>query len=146
MVEIAAEKAAEAANELIKEEIRQSAEVLAAQPTVWEKAREFARVSACDHLYEPGFLDFEEMEMADKAVENVKAQELGKRMERAYKELGINSPEELESRQFLTAANIEQMSAYRYMKEPLANEKPKNHLAGSITMEEFIQKTAKGEL
>ena len=100
MVGIAAEKIAEVANKVIKEEIKQSAEALAAQPTTWEKVREFMRVSACENLYDPGFLDFEEMELIDKAAEDVKIQEAGRRLERAYKDLGIESAEELESRQF----------------------------------------------
>lgn len=146
MIEIAAEKIAEAANEVIREEIKQSAEVLAAQPTAWEKAREFMRVSACDNLYGSGPLDFEEMEIIDKTVEDVKIQELGKRMKRAYEQLGIESAEELESRQFLTAADIEKTSAYQYMQEQLKNGKAEHKLTDSIRMEEFMQKAAKGEL
>lgn len=149
MVEIVAETAAEiaeVANEVIKEEIKQSAEALAAQPTTWEKVREFMRVSACENLYEPGFLDFEEMELIDKAVEDVKIQEAGKRMERAYKELGIESAEELEGRQFLTAADVEKTSAYQYMQEQLKKGKAEHKPTGSISMEEFVQKAAKGEL
>lgn len=146
MVEIAAEKIAEVANEAIKEEIRLSAEALAAQPTTWEKVREFVRVSACDNLYGPEVLDFEELEMIDKAAENVKAQELGKRMERAYKELGIESAKDLESRQFLTAADVEKTSAYQYLQEQMKEGKAESKLPHRISMEEFIQRAAKGEL
>lgn len=146
MVGIAAEKIAEVANEVIKEEIKQSAEALAAQPTKWEKVREFMRVSACENLYGPGFLDFEEMELIDKAAEDVKIQEAGRRLERAYKDLGIESAEELESRQFLTAADVEKTSAYQYMQEQLKKGKAEHKLADSISMEEFVQRAAKGEL
>lgn len=146
MVGIAAEKIAEVANKVIKEEIKQSAEALAAQPTTWEKVREFMRVSACENLYDPGFLDFEEMELIDKAAEDVKIQEAGRRLERAYKDLGIESAEELESRQFLTAADVEKTSAYQYMQEQFEKGKAEHKLADSISMDEFVQRAAKGEL
>lgn len=147
MVEITAAEIAEAANEAIVEGIKQSAEALAAQPTAWEKAREFIRVSACNNLYYGSeILDFEEWEMIDKAAEDVKIQEAGKRMERAYKELGIESAEELENRQFLTAADVEKTSAYQYMQEQFKkrNIEPGQNIG--IRMEDFVQKAAKGEL
>lgn len=146
MVEITAAEIAEAANEAIVEGIKQSAEALAAQPTAWEKAREFIRVSACDHLYGPDPLDYEEWEMIDKAAEDVKIQEAGKRMERAYKELGIESAEELENRQFLTAADVEKTSAYQYMQEQFQKRNVESRANIGIRMEDFVQKAAKGEL
>lgn len=146
MVEVTAAEIAEAANEAIAEGIKQSAEAMAAQPTAWEKAREFIRVSACDHLYGSELLDFEEWEMIDKAAEDVKAQEAGKRMERAYKELGIESAEELENRQFLTAADVEKTSAYQYMQEQFRKRNAEHRANIGIRMEDFVQKAAKGEL
>lgn len=147
MVEIiSAEQISEAVNEAIREAFRQSAETLAAKPTAWEKIREFIRVWGCGNMYDDVPLDYEEMKMIDEMTEMVKAEEMESRMERAYKELGIESAEELESRQFLTPADIEKTSAYRYMKEQLNEGNVRRKLTDRMSMEEFVQKAAKGEL
>ena len=121
MLEIA-EIIAEAANEGLKENLRQM-------------------VERGEAVTDPGLLT--RLREGVEKMEQLEARQMARRIQGEYQRLGIASPDSLEA---VTAKDVERTPAYQQLVRQLRECGRQERLPAGLSMEEFVQRAIRGEV